>query len=158
MSNPPRLPDTFGRLAWSNLAAQSAEQIALAAAPIAKASPDAIGWQATRIALAGFLIPFMSVFEPALMLQQGGALTASQGYWIEVAWVLFKAFVVVGMTGVAAIGFLFIRTSIAERVLAGVAAGLLISPLPWTDQGGLLLAAAIAIVNWSRARPASERA
>jgi hypothetical protein len=34
MSNPPRLPDTFSRLAWSNLAAQSAEQIALAAAPI----------------------------------------------------------------------------------------------------------------------------
>lgn len=35
MSNPLRLPDTFNRLAWSNLAAQSAEQIALAAAPIA---------------------------------------------------------------------------------------------------------------------------
>jgi hypothetical protein len=30
----PRLPSTFNRLAWSNLAAQSAEQIALAAAPI----------------------------------------------------------------------------------------------------------------------------
>ena len=28
------LPATFNRLAWSNLAAQSAEQIALAAAPI----------------------------------------------------------------------------------------------------------------------------
>ena len=34
MSTSPRLPDTFNRLAWSNLAAQSAEQIALAAAPI----------------------------------------------------------------------------------------------------------------------------
>src|SRR5258707_10338464 len=30
----PRLPPTFNRLAWSNLAAQSAEQIALAPAPI----------------------------------------------------------------------------------------------------------------------------
>jgi len=29
-----QLPATFNRLAWSNLAAQSAEQIALAAAPI----------------------------------------------------------------------------------------------------------------------------
>jgi len=28
------LPPTFNRLAWSNLSAQSAEQIALAAAPI----------------------------------------------------------------------------------------------------------------------------
>ena len=35
MSNPsPASPPTFNRLAWSNLAAQSAEQIALAAAPI----------------------------------------------------------------------------------------------------------------------------
>src|SRR4051794_21705894 len=33
-NTPPRLPPTFNRLAWSNLAAQSAEQIALAAAPI----------------------------------------------------------------------------------------------------------------------------
>jgi hypothetical protein len=32
--NTPHLPSTFNRLAWSNLAAQSAEQIALAAAPI----------------------------------------------------------------------------------------------------------------------------
>src|SRR5882757_7882749 len=33
-SNATQLPPTFNRLAWSNLAAQSAEQIALAAAPI----------------------------------------------------------------------------------------------------------------------------
>src|SRR4051794_18659359 len=33
-NTPPHLPPTFNRLAWSNLAAQSAEQIALAAAPI----------------------------------------------------------------------------------------------------------------------------
>ena len=32
-SKPDLLPPTFNRLAWSNLAAQSAEQIALAAAP-----------------------------------------------------------------------------------------------------------------------------
>ena len=33
VADTPRLPATFNRLAWSNLAAQSAEQIALAAAP-----------------------------------------------------------------------------------------------------------------------------
>ena len=37
---------------------------ALAAAPIAKAVPDKIGWEATRIALAGFLIPFIAVYSP----------------------------------------------------------------------------------------------
>jgi hypothetical protein len=33
------MPSTFKRLAWSNLAAQSAEQISLAAAPILAVGP-----------------------------------------------------------------------------------------------------------------------
>ncbi|MCB8822438.1 TRAP transporter permease [Microvirga rosea] len=125
---------------------------ALAAAPIAKASPDAIGWQASRVALAGFLIPFMTVYEPSLMLQDGGAIAAQYGYWVEVAIVLFKALVVVGMSGVAAIGFLFSRTPLAERILAGVAAGLLIGNFPWSDTLGLLAAAVVVGLNLSRAR------
>src|SRR6476469_6453063 len=64
---------------------------ALAAAPIARASPDAIGWQASRIALAGFLIPFMAVYEPSLMLQQGGSVAAAWGYPVEVALVTAKS-------------------------------------------------------------------
>src|SRR3954451_1444846 len=84
---------------------------ALAAAPIAKASPDSIGWQATRVALAGFLIPFMAVYEPSLMLQDGGPIAAAAGYWVEVAVVFAKAIFVVGMSGVAAIGFLKVATT-----------------------------------------------
>ena len=44
---------------------------ALAAAPIAKENPDKIGWEAMRIALAGYVIPFIFVYSPALMLQAG---------------------------------------------------------------------------------------
>jgi TRAP transporter 4TM/12TM fusion protein len=128
---------------------------ALAAAPIAKASPDAIGWQATRIALAGFLIPFMAVYEPALMLQgNGGALAATLGYGVEVAWVLFKAVVVVTMSGVAAIGFWFTHTTLTERALAGAAAALVMGSFPWSDESGLALAAAVTFVNLARARKA----
>jgi TRAP transporter 4TM/12TM fusion protein len=125
---------------------------ALAAAPIAKASPDAIGWQASRVALAGFLIPFMAVYEPSLMLQNGGWIAASYGYWTEVAIVLFKACIVVGMSGVAAIGFLFTRTTLLERVLAGVSAAFLIGSFPWSDQIGLLLAAVVIGLNLVRGR------
>jgi TRAP transporter 4TM/12TM fusion protein len=132
---------------------------ALAAAPIAKASPDAIGWQATRVALAGFLIPFMAVYEPALMLQgDGGAVAAQFGYGVEVAWVLFKALVVVTMSGVAAIGFWFTRTSLPERILAGVAAALIMGSFPWSDEMGLALAAAVTLVNVMRARKARRPA
>jgi TRAP-type uncharacterized transport system fused permease subunit len=126
---------------------------ALAAAPIAKASPDAIGWQATRVALAGFLIPFMAVYEPSLMLQgSGGDVAAHYGYWTEVVWVCFKAVVVVTMSGVAAIGFWLTRTTLVERVLAGVAAAFIMGSFPWSDEIGLALAAAVTAVNWSRSR------
>jgi TRAP-type uncharacterized transport system fused permease subunit len=123
---------------------------ALAAAPIARASPDAIGWQATRIALAGFLIPFMAVYEPSLMLQKGGAIAAAWGYPVEVALVTFKSLVVVAMSGMAAIGFLASRTPLWERVLAGVAAALIIGDFPLSDTSGLLLAALVTATNWSR--------
>ena len=42
---------------------------AFAAAPIAKESGMKIGMQAMRIAIAGFIVPFMAVDAPALMLQ-----------------------------------------------------------------------------------------
>ncbi len=44
---------------------------AFAAASISKASPMRIGWKATHIAIAGFVIPYMAVYDPALMLQGG---------------------------------------------------------------------------------------
>ncbi|MDH7799305.1 MULTISPECIES: TRAP transporter permease [unclassified Beijerinckia] len=125
---------------------------ALAAAPIAKASPDAIGWQACRIAIAGFLIPFMAVYEPSLMLQDGGRIAAEYGYWIEVAYVSFKAVLVITVTGVAAIGFYFARTSWPERILHGVAAVAFISPLPWSDTLALTLTALLTAWSLFKAR------
>ena len=84
--------------------------------------PDAIGWEATRVALAGFLIPFISVYSPSLMLQDGGWVAAQFGfYWVEVVWVFFKACVVIGMSGVAAIGYFFPRPHLAGGTRASPA-------------------------------------
>ena len=47
-----------------------------AAAPIAKASGLKISFEAIKVALAGFVMPFMAVYTPALMLQDGGPLAA----------------------------------------------------------------------------------
>ena len=125
---------------------------ALAAAPIARASPDEIGWQATRIALAGFLIPFLSVYEPALMLQAGGELAVRWGYPVEVAIVFFKAVVVIGMSGVAAIGYYFTRITFVERVMAGVSSLLVIAEFPYSDTLGIAIAAVLTIANLVRLR------
>lgn len=63
-----RLPSTFNRLAWSNLAAQSAEQIALAAAPIVAVLLLGVGEGETGALQTALTLPFVLVAVPAGLL------------------------------------------------------------------------------------------
>lgn len=45
---------------------------AYAAAAIAKTDPLATGWTATRLALAGIIVPYMFVYSPTILLQGAG--------------------------------------------------------------------------------------
>jgi predicted MFS family arabinose efflux permease len=63
-----RLPLTFNRLAWSNLAAQSAEQIALAAAPIVAVLMLGVGEGATGLLQTALTLPFILFAIPAGLL------------------------------------------------------------------------------------------
>jgi predicted MFS family arabinose efflux permease len=63
-----RLPATFNRLAWSNLAAQSAEQIALAAAPIVAVLLLGVGEGQTGLLQTALTLPFILFAIPAGML------------------------------------------------------------------------------------------
>src|ERR1700761_3927835 len=65
VTDTPRLPATFNRLAWSNLAAQSAEQIALAAAPIVAVLMLGVGEGATGLLQTPQTLPFI-VFATAV--------------------------------------------------------------------------------------------
>lgn len=114
-----------------------------AAAPIARASGLKIALNAIKLAAAGFLIPFMAVYTPSLMLQDGGQIAQSYGYWVEVAYVVLRAALGIGLFGVGIVGFLLIRASPVERALA-IAAGIaLIVPHPLADLAGVALAAAV---------------
>src|SRR5271156_5326015 len=62
------LPPTFNRLAWSNLAAQSAEQIALAAAPIVAVLMLGVGEGATGLLQTALTLPFILFAIPAGLL------------------------------------------------------------------------------------------
>jgi predicted MFS family arabinose efflux permease len=68
MSTPPRLPETFNRLAWSNLAAQSAEQIALAAAPIVAVLTLGVAEGQTGLLQTTLTLPFVLFAIPAGLL------------------------------------------------------------------------------------------
>src|SRR5437660_3946079 len=59
------LPPTFNRLAWSNLAAQSAEQVALAAAPIVAVLLLGAGEGETGLLQTALTLPFVLFAIPA---------------------------------------------------------------------------------------------
>jgi TRAP transporter 4TM/12TM fusion protein len=130
---------------------------ALAAAPIAKENPDKIGWEAMRIALAGYVIPFIAVYSPALMLQNGDPMAATLGFYGAVAYAFVKALAAIALFGMVAIGFLFTRMTVAERVVAFIAAICLFGEFAYSDVIGYLLGAAIVAWEWRR-RPAAGAA
>jgi TRAP-type uncharacterized transport system fused permease subunit len=125
---------------------------AFAAAPIAKESGMKIGVQAVRVAVAGFVVPFMAVYAPALMLQPGGPLAEAIGFWPAVAYIIFKALLGICLWGAAAIGYFGRRLAWWERLWAVAAAGFLIAALPVTDEIGFAASAAFIAWAWWRRR------
>ncbi|TPI32350.1 TRAP transporter fused permease subunit [Mesorhizobium sp. B3-1-9] len=119
---------------------------AFAAAPMAKESGLKIGIQATKLAIAGFVVPFMAVYTPALMLQDAGPIAASFGYPVEVAYIVVKACMGIVLWGAAAVGFLARRMAWWERLVAFCAGLLLVAALPLTDETGWVLA--LAWIGW----------
>ena len=111
---------------------------AFAASPIAKETGLKISIQALRVAIAGFIVPYMAVYSPALMMLGGD--------WLATVYVVFKALVAIGLWGAGAIGFLVGPMNWAERVFAVVAASFLVVALPLTDEIGL--GAAALLVGW----------
>jgi TRAP transporter 4TM/12TM fusion protein len=111
---------------------------AFAAAPIARASGMKIGLQAMRIAIAGFIVPFMAVYAPALMLQGGT--------WWDTGYVVVKAIVAILLWGGAAIGYWLTPLRWYERAWAFLAAGFLVAAVPATDEIGIAMTAAL--VAW----------
>ncbi len=126
-----------------------------AAGPIAKASGLKISLQAIRLAAAGFVIPFMAVYTPALMLQDGGPVAEAYGYPVEVIYILAKACLGIGLWGVAAVGYFLRPAALWERLLAFAAGVSLILALPMTDETGFALALVFGLQHWLRARRAA---
>ncbi|MIL09505.1 TRAP transporter fused permease subunit, partial [Salmonella enterica subsp. enterica] len=131
---------------------------AFAAAPMAKTSGFKIGVQAVKLAVAGFVVPFMAVYTPALMLQDAGPLSAYIGYWGEVAYILAKAVAGIGLWGVAVVGFLFSPAYWWERIACFAAGLLLVLALPLTDEAGWLLGAVVVGYHWWRSRQVAAAA
>ncbi len=115
---------------------------AFAAAPMARESGLKIAIQAVRIALPAFIIPYLIVADPVLMLQPVPGLDGF-GYWLHVGYVTMKATLAVVLWGITAFGYANGSVNWTERLLAAIAAGLLIFPNTASDAAGFVLVAAI---------------
>lgn len=121
---------------------------AFAAAPIARAGAMEISIWCLRIAIAGFVLPFMAVYAPALMMQSDDP--------VAIVYIVFKAVVAIGLWGAATIGFLAVKMHWYERIWASVAAFTLVVAQPVTDEVGLGLA--VTFVGWHLWRARRQKA
>jgi len=120
---------------------------ALAASSIARAGHMEIGWIATRIALAGYVVPFMAVYDPALLAQTGDLLA--------IAYAAFRALAAIALWGMVAIGYGFAPVPLWQMPIAiGGAIGLVLST-PFSDEIGFALGAVFVALQLRAARRAA---
>ena len=107
-----------------------------AASPIAKETGLKISIQAVKVAFAGFVIPYMAVYAPELMLQGDPSIMA-------VVYIIFKACIAIALWGMFASAYWRGHMGWIERLTALGAACMLVVALPITDELGLGIAAAL---------------
>ena len=100
-----------------------------AAAGLSGGDPMKTGWQSVRLALAGFIVPFMFIYNPQLLLENVTILSGIQVVLTScIGVVLIAAFVE---------GYLFGRMHVVLRLVSAAGALLLIDSRPITDVIGI---------------------
>ena len=105
-----------------------------AAAGLAKANIWDAGWAAMRVGAAGFIVPFMFVYDPSLLMI---------GEWPNIIWRFVLSCVGIGLLAAGLHGYLLRPMPMWERGVAIVAAILLVVPTLWADLAGLAVLAAL---------------
>jgi TRAP transporter 4TM/12TM fusion protein len=116
-----------------------------AAASVAQSDPWKTAILAFKFALAGFIVPYFFVFNPALLME---------GAWYRILWAVITS--VIGVTALAtsAIGYFNRELSLAKRGLLMLAALVLIEQTLWTDLVGFAILSAIYLFD--RIYPSKE--
>jgi TRAP transporter 4TM/12TM fusion protein len=120
-----------------------------AAASIGKTDPVRTGWEAMRLCAIAYVVPFLFVFSPALLLI---------GSWYAVAISIATAIAGAVLLGIGLVGYLFRPIGVLTRLVFLVAAAGLLIPvvetgtytnLSWAiNAGGVLLAVIMVAIEW----------
>jgi TRAP-type uncharacterized transport system fused permease subunit len=115
---------------------------AFAGAGIAKADPTRTGFNAVRLALAGFIVPFVFVYDHSMLLLQTTVAGAVGNTLATAAGIVFL--------GAGIIGYFVSAARLYERALFVAGAALLIVPGLASDVIGLALGAVAIASQLSR--------
>ena len=123
---------------------------AFAGSAIAKSDPMKTAVQATKLAIAAFVIPYIFVYNPEMLLF-GFAEHPVEGVWMIVS-------AIIGIVGLAAgvEGFLLVKMPWYERLMSVVGGLLLVIPGLVTDGIGAALLAAFVAMQVGKSRRASR--
>lgn len=117
---------------------------AYAGSAIAKAPPMKTAFNASKLAIGAFVVPYIFALNPAMLL-------IDTTPW-QVALVVVSS--IIGIFGVAAAlnGFLFRRMNIVSRIIIAAGGLMMMDPKPVTDAAGAVLLLGVLALNYYGAR------
>ena len=120
---------------------------AYAGAGIARSDPFRTGFLAFRLGVPGFILPFMFVYSPSLIMQAP---------WPEILFAVAPAVVGVVFLSASLTGYFWTHCTTLERLLLLAGALVLIQPGWVTDLAGLAVASPALRSQWTRRNSASS--
>ncbi|MEK4485257.1 TRAP transporter permease [Psychrobacillus sp. FSL H8-0484] len=113
---------------------------AFAASGISGGDPIKTGIEASKLAIAAFIIPYMVVFSPTLLMIDTTI--------PEIIWVVFTAMTGMISIGAGIVGFWYRKVTWIERIFAVGAGLLLIYPEGYSDIAGLIIFAILLTIQY----------
>ncbi|TCT18510.1 TRAP transporter 4TM/12TM fusion protein [Bibersteinia trehalosi] len=124
-----------------------------AGAGIAQGDPMKTGWQSLKLALAGFIVPFMFVYNPhMLMIETANVAVMTKTFPLpnatEIAVVIISS--VIGVLGLSAAveGYFKNPMALWQRIILAAGSLMLIIPELITDLAGIAIVTAIILLNY----------
>ena len=130
---------------------------AFAGAGIAGGDPMRTGFQALKLSLAGFIVPFLFVYNPAMLMIDTTAVAINAREFALPAWttiisISFTSVVGIIALGAAVEGYFKVALNWFWRIFLGIGALMMIVPETITDLIGMSMVAIAILMNYLQAK------
>ncbi len=130
---------------------------AFAGAGIAGGDPMRTGFQALKLSLAGFIVPFLFVYNPAMLMIDTTDIAVNAREFALPAWttiisISFTSVVGIIALGAAVEGYFKVALNWFWRIFLGIGALMMIVPETITDVIGMIMVAIAIVMNYLQAK------